>query len=195
MCRILVPWPGIKPATPELKAGVLTTGPPGKSQYHLSLCVLIYLPFLVNRFCSYILGSLSGGPHSGLRYWDPGAVYNEKWLQGIVFTPLDSALLTFHHLTKRFQTDHSNYPDMPGGSDSKESACNAGDLGSIPGLRRSPEGAHGNLFEYSGLEKRKRKQRSNCQHPLDHRKSKRVPEKDLFLLYWLRQSLWLCGSQ
>ena len=30
---------------------------------------------------------------------------------------------------------------------------------------------------------------------LDHRKSKRVPEKHLFLLYWLCQSLWLCGSQ
>ena len=29
----------------------------------------------------------------------------------------------------------------------------------------------------------------------DHRKSKRVPEKHLFLLYWLCQSLWLCGSQ
>ena len=40
-----------------------------------------------------------------------------------------------------------------------------------------------------------RNQRSNCQHPLDHRKSKRVPEKHLFLLYWLCQSLWLCGSQ
>ena len=26
-------------------------------------------------------------------------------------------------------------------------------------------------------------------------KSKRVPEKHLFLLYWLYQSLWLCGSQ
>ena len=26
-------------------------------------------------------------------------------------------------------------------------------------------------------------------------KSKRVPEKHLFLLYWLWQSLWLCGSQ
>ena len=38
-------------------------------------------------------------------------------------------------------------------------------------------------------------QRSNCQYPLDHRKSKRVPEKHLFLLYWLRQSLRLCGSQ
>ena len=32
-------------------------------------------------------------------------------------------------------------------------------------------------------------------HPLDYRKSKRVPEKRLFLLYSLCQSLWLCGSQ
>ena len=36
---------------------------------------------------------------------------------------------------------------------------------------------------------------TDCQHPLDHGKSKRVPEKYLFLLYWLCQSLWLCGSQ
>ena len=36
---------------------------------------------------------------------------------------------------------------------------------------------------------------SNCQHPMDHWKSKRVPEKHLFLCYWLCQSLWLCGSQ
>ena len=34
-----------------------------------------------------------------------------------------------------------------------------------------------------------RKQRSNCQHPLHHRKSMRVPEKHLLLLYWLHQSL------
>ena len=40
-----------------------------------------------------------------------------------------------------------------------------------------------------------RNQRSNCQHLLDHRKSKRVPEKHLFMLYWLCQSLWLFGSQ
>ena len=30
------------------------------------------------------------------------------------------------------------------------------------------------------------------QHLLDHQKSKRVPEKHLFLLYWLCQILWLC---
>ena len=89
----------------------------------------------------------------------------------------DSALLRFHHLTKGFQADHSNYPDMPSGSDCKESTCNAGDLGSFPGLGRSPEGGHGNLLEYSGLEKRKRNQRSNCQHLMDHQKSKRVPRK------------------
>ena len=38
---------------------------------------------------------------------------------------------------------------FPGGSDSKEFACNAGDLGSIPGLRRSPGGGHSNPLQYS----------------------------------------------
>ena len=33
-----------------------------------------------------------------------------------------------------------------------ESACNAGDLGSIPGLGRSPEEGKGYPFQYSGLE-------------------------------------------
>ena len=41
---------------------------------------------------------------------------------------------------------------FPGGSDDKESACNVGDLGSIPGLGRSPEGGHGNPLQYSCLE-------------------------------------------
>ena len=41
---------------------------------------------------------------------------------------------------------------FPGGSDGKESVCNAGDLGSIPGLRRSPGEGTGNLFQYSCLE-------------------------------------------
>ena len=41
---------------------------------------------------------------------------------------------------------------FPGGSYSKESACNAGDLGSIPGLGRSPGGGHGNPHQYSCLE-------------------------------------------
>ena len=41
---------------------------------------------------------------------------------------------------------------FPGGSVGKESACNAGDLGSIPGLGRSPGEGKGYSCQYSGLE-------------------------------------------
>ena len=39
-----------------------------------------------------------------------------------------------------------------GGSDSKEFSCNARDLGSNPGLGRSPGGEHGNPLQYSCVE-------------------------------------------
>ena len=39
----------------------------------------------------------------------------------------------------------------PGGSDGKESACNAGDPGLIPGSRRSPGEGNGNPLQYSCL--------------------------------------------
>ena len=42
--------------------------------------------------------------------------------------------------------------DFPGGSDGKASVCNAGDLGSIPGLGRSPGEGNGNTLQYSYLE-------------------------------------------
>ena len=42
--------------------------------------------------------------------------------------------------------------DFPGGSDGKAFAYNAGDLGSIPGLGRSPGEGNGNPFQYSRLE-------------------------------------------
>ena len=43
-------------------------------------------------------------------------------------------------------------PNFLGGSDVKECTCNAGDLGSIPGLGRSSREGHGNPFQYSCLE-------------------------------------------
>ena len=42
--------------------------------------------------------------------------------------------------------------DFPGASYSKESAHNAGDLGLIPGLGRSPGEGNGNSLQYSCLE-------------------------------------------
>ena len=44
------------------------------------------------------------------------------------------------------------YIGFPGGSHSKESAWDAGDLGSIPGLGRSPGKGIGNPLQYSCLE-------------------------------------------
>ena len=41
---------------------------------------------------------------------------------------------------------------FPGGSDGKELACNAGDLGSIPGLGKFPGEGKGYPLQYSGLE-------------------------------------------
>ena len=41
---------------------------------------------------------------------------------------------------------------FPGGSGGKESACNAGDAGSIPGSGGSPGGGNDNLLQYSCLE-------------------------------------------
>ena len=41
---------------------------------------------------------------------------------------------------------------FPGGSVSKETTCNARDVGSIAGLKRSPGGGHGNPLQYSCLE-------------------------------------------
>ena len=41
---------------------------------------------------------------------------------------------------------------FPGSSDGKASVCNAGDLGSIPGLGRSPGEGNGTPLQYSCLE-------------------------------------------
>ena len=41
---------------------------------------------------------------------------------------------------------------FPGGSDGKESACNTGDPGLIPGSGRSPGEGNGNPLQYSCLE-------------------------------------------
>ena len=41
---------------------------------------------------------------------------------------------------------------FPGGSAGKEPTCNAEDLGSIPGLRRSPREGKGYPLQYCGLE-------------------------------------------
>ena len=56
------------------------------------------------------------------------------------------------NLNGSMMTYEAPYRDFPGGSEVKASACNAGDLGSIPGLGRSPGEGNGNPLQCSCLE-------------------------------------------
>ena len=60
-------------------------------------------------------------------------------------------LLCFRQLVT-FVRAFTVYRPVPGGLAGKESACSEGDLGSIPGLRRSPGEGKGYPLQYSGLE-------------------------------------------
>ena len=63
-----------------------------------------------------------------------------------------------------------SYLGFPGGSDGKESTCNAGDLGSAPGLGRSPGGWHGNPpLKYFCLENPHEQRSLVGYSPWDHR--------------------------
>ena len=53
-------------------------------------------------------------------------------------TFVDNVMTLLFHTLSRFVIG------FPGGSDSKESACNVEDLGSVPGLERSPGAGHDN---------------------------------------------------
>ena len=63
---------------------------------------------------------------------------------------------------------HFHIP-LSSGSDGKESACNAGDLGSVLGLWRSPGGGHGKPLQYSCLEKPRGRRSPECYCPWGHK--------------------------
>ena len=65
--------------------------------------------------------------------------------------------------TWQTQALHKSLP-LPGGSDGKESACNDGGLGSIPGLGRSPGEGNGNPLQYFHLENSKGMGSQRVQH-------------------------------
>ena len=64
---------------------------------------------------------------------------------------------------------------LPGGSAGKESACDAADLGSMPGLGRSPGEGKGYPLQYSGLE--------NSIDCIDHLLGPEIAQLEFHLLY------------
>ena len=69
---------------------------------------------------------------------------------------------------------------FPGDSAGKESTCNAGDLGSIPGLGGSPGEGSGYPLQFSGLENS-----MACISPWGRKESDRTEQLSLSLLYFL----------
>ena len=63
---------------------------------------------------------------------------------------------------------------FPGSSAGKESACNVGDLGSIPDLRKSPGRGHGNPLQYCYLENSHGQRSLEGYNPWDHKESGRT---------------------
>ena len=88
--------------------------------------------------------------HQGLGW---AGVFNDI----LPITILLAEILNIHHGTfaKRILKGKSTFCcltwDFPGGSEGKESACNAGDLGLIPGLGRSPGEGNDYPLQYSCL--------------------------------------------
>ena len=91
----------------------------------------------------------NGNPPLGCHYWSlPGESHGQRSLVG--YSPWghkesDMTEQLSLHFTSLF------WLGFPGGSGSKESACNAGDLGFIPGSGRSPKEGNGNPLQYSCL--------------------------------------------
>ena len=77
----------------------------------------------------------------GRGIWLTGGMGRGIWLTGVM---VKTTMMTAVFVLKAF--------GFPGGSASKETACNAGHLGSIPGLERSPGEGNGKPLQYSCLE-------------------------------------------
>ena len=85
----------------------------------------------------------------------------QRWVKSGPGTLQVKFMLFFHNRLRKlswalyhtvFEEQKEPSIDSPGGSDSKKSACNAGDLGSIPGSERAPGEGNGNPLQHSCLE-------------------------------------------
>ena len=100
---------------------------------------LFQSPFLCNIWSKVIIVSLN----------------TTHKFQFIIFNYLIYILISIeisYFIHVLFKTQLTSIVGFPSGSDSKESACNAGDLGLIPGSGRHPGEVNGYLFQYSCLE-------------------------------------------
>ena len=106
------------------------------------------LCFLTHHWCLFLsplpVPPLSQIYHVCVTWFSPWALLPSNHTHSL------SALI--QSLGCKYQSPTDSSEGFPGGSDPKESACNAGDLGSLPEQGSSSERGHGNPLQYSCLE-------------------------------------------
>ena len=130
-----VPESGIKPVSPAMAGGFFNTDPPGKPQ-------VMILNFVV---AAYFIYSVDSG-----ELWASliaQLVKNRPTMQEARFNSWVGKICW-----RRDRLPTPVFLGFPCGSAHKESACTVGDLGSYPGLGRSPEEGKSYPLQYSGLE-------------------------------------------
>ena len=77
---------------------------------------------------------------------------NKQSMLCLIIVPWKLSISQYSVYSMPLSEPHYRYSRFPGGSDSKESACNAGDLCSIPGSGRSTGEGNGYPLQSSSLE-------------------------------------------
>ena len=98
------------------------------------------------KYWSFSFNISSSNEHTGL------ISFRMDWLNLLEVQGTLKNLLQHHSSKASIFSALSFLYNFPGGSDGKVSAYNAGDLGSIPGLGRSPGEGNGTPLQYSCLE-------------------------------------------
>ena len=150
-------------ANAPFRSVFLSLGSQVLHQYLLTECAT-YL--LMGRFLNYRVKALSScnykcvyiyvGIHTQICIYI--YIYGASLVAQLVKNPPKCRTLRFDSWVRKIPWRRERLPTpvflgLPGSSDGKESACNVGDLGSTPGLERSPGGENGNPLQYSCLEK------------------------------------------
>ena len=100
---------------------------------------------LTRRARGWSRSLIRGNAKASLLFWNATA-------SAPVFAARKSCPRTLFNENANYKTVHMAYQGFPGGSDGKESTCNVGDPGSIPGFGRSPGDGNGSPLQYSELE-------------------------------------------
>ena len=88
-----------------------------------------------------------------LAMWSPPAIYTQRFFCVIFCSVTSQKKKKKKNISQLFKQSLGQVQgDFPCSLVGKKSACNAGDMGSIPGSGRSPGEGHGNPLQYSCLE-------------------------------------------